>query len=117
MGLPDIFLNLKIDRWYKVFVYLGGFVLVVSLFVEVRGITNAQLQLISSGFFFIGIGEWKNHKVASWIKPPNVYTGPTALVQVPIRKADLFGICLDIIGLTLIILGVWNIIKGCPVSS
>ncbi len=111
MGFSDIFQNLKIDTWYKVFVYLGGVVLVISLFVEVKGITNTQLQLLSAGCFFIGIGEWKNHKVEVWTKPPNVYTGPAALIQVPIRKADMIGIILDVVGLVLIIFGGWNIIK------
>jgi len=113
MGFSDIFSNLKLDTWYKVFVYLGGLVLIISLFVEVKGIANTQLQLLSAGFFFIGIGEWKNYKVQSWIKPPNVYTGPTAFIQGSIRKPDLVGIILDITGLVLIVLGVYSIIKGC----
>ena len=44
-------------------------------------------------------------------KPPNVYTGPAALVKMPIRKADLVGVVFDMLGIILIILGIWSIIK------
>ena len=112
VDLSGIFRNLKLDTWYKAFVYLGGLVLLISFFVEVKGITNTQLQLLAGGCFFIGIGEWKNHKVASWIKPPNVYTGPAALIKVPIRKADWVGRILDTSGLVLVGLGLYSVING-----
>jgi len=110
MEFSNILRNLKIDTWYKAFVYLGGLVLTISFFVEAKGITNTQLQLLSAGVFFVGIGEWKNRKILAYMKPSNAY-GPAALFQKPIRKPDLVGILFDIIGVFLIILGTWSIIK------
>ncbi|RLJ00862.1 MAG: hypothetical protein DRP11_05340 [Candidatus Aenigmatarchaeota archaeon] len=104
MEFSDILRNLKIDTWYKAFVYLGGLVLAISFFVEAKGITNTQLQLLSAGIFFFGIGEWKNHKLL-------VEHRPTVLIQYPIRKPDFFGVILELIGTTLIILSIWSIIK------
>ena len=52
-----------------------GAVLAAAFYVDARGVTNQQLQLIAGGPFLIGLGEWKNHRNESWIKPPNVYTG------------------------------------------
>ncbi len=98
MAIPDVFKNLAIDTWYKAFVYLGGIVLVASLFVEVKGLTPGQAQLIALGVFLVGIGEWKNHKIANWIKPANVYTGGPALVSATVRKPDPFGVVCDVLG-------------------
>lgn len=39
--------GLKLDRWYKVFVYTGLFLFVISLFLPIKGITNSELQLLS----------------------------------------------------------------------
>ncbi len=71
MGIGDFLKGLKIDRWYKVFVYLGALAFIISLLIEVKGITNLELQLLSLGFFFIGVGEWKNEKRAVEFKPAN----------------------------------------------
>lgn len=59
---------------------------------------------------FIGLGEWKNHKYAAVIKPPNAYTGPPAFIQAKMRIPDAFGIILDIIGVILLLSGVLFII-------
>lgn len=88
---------------------MGGSLLLVSLFKETKGITNAQLQLLSAGALLLGLGEWKNHKVASCIKPPNVYTGPAAIISYPIRQADMVGVVLDVLGAVLLVRGVWSI--------
>jgi len=111
MDVSKVLDSLKIDTWYKALVYLGGVVLGCSLFLDVKGITNQQLQLLSSGVFLFGLGEWKNHKVIAGFKPPNAYTGPAAFMQTKVRGADFFGILLDLIGLALIGLGVWSLIK------
>jgi len=59
--------GLIIDAWYKVFVYLGAVGFVLALFVDVKRITNQELIVLSLGFFFIGIGVWKNRKWVSFI--------------------------------------------------
>ena len=70
--MADYFKSLKIDSWYMVFVYLGGLLLVFSLFIPTQWITNKQLILLSTGILLIGLGEWKNHKHYTGIKEGNV---------------------------------------------
>jgi hypothetical protein len=65
MNIGDFLKGLAIDTWYKALMYLGGAVFAVSLFVDVKGIGNVNAQLLSSGCFLLGLGEWKNHKVQS----------------------------------------------------
>lgn len=90
--------------------YLGGAVFAVSLFVDVKGIGNVNAQLLSGGCFLLGLGEWKNHKVESWIKPPNAYTGGTALMSSTVRKPDFIGVLLLILGVALLCVAAWRII-------
>ncbi len=106
MDFSGFFKSLVIDSWYKVFVYLGGIILLISFFVEVKGISNSQLQLLSGGCFFLGMGEWKNHTTISWIKPPNVYTGGAMLLEKVIWRPTLIGIVFDLVGFYLLYLGV-----------
>ena len=110
MDIGDFLKGLAIDRWYKVFVYLGALALIVSLFIEVKGITNFELQMLSLGFFFIGIGEWKNEKTEVWNKPPNAYTGPAAIIEIPVRRPDFWGVFFDVIGVIFFLSGIGHII-------
>jgi hypothetical protein len=112
MNVPDVLKSLAIDTWYKVFIALGAVVLVLSLFTEVKGIKNSNVQLLSAGILLIGLGEWKNNKVVSWIKPPNAYTGPAALMQGVTRQPDFIGVSLLLTGIGLVIAGVWRIFHG-----
>jgi hypothetical protein len=108
----ELFKNFAIDTWYKAVMYLAAIVFVVSLFSTVKGLTNSQLELLSGGAFLFGLGEWKNHKVRSWIKPPNADTGPAAYMETTIRSADFLGILLEIIGTVLILVAIWRIFRG-----
>ena len=110
--MADFFKSLKIDAWYIVLVYLGGLLLLFSVFVPAQWVTNKQMILVSSGMLLIGLGEWKNHKWYGQIKPPNAYTGPAAFIQTEIRQANLVGIILVVIGVILIILGITDLINN-----
>jgi hypothetical protein len=112
MDASSLFKNFKIDIWYKAVMYLGAVVFVISLFSPVKGLTNSQVQLLSGGAFLLGLGEWKNHKVISGIKPPNAYTGPAAFIQTTVRSADFIGLLLDGGGIVLILLAIWRILRG-----
>ncbi len=112
MNIGDFLKGLAIDAWYKALMYLGGAVFAMSLFVDVRGIGNVRAQLLSSGCFLIGLGEWKNHKVQSWIKPPNAYTGGAALMSATVRKPDFVGVLFEILGTALLCVAAWKIIHG-----
>jgi hypothetical protein len=110
VNVPDILKSLAIDTWYKVFIALGAVVLVLSLFTEVKGIKNSHAQLVSAGILLIGVGEWKNHKIRAWIKPPNAYTGPAAYIQNVVREPDLVGILFVSLGVILVAIGIWRIL-------
>lgn len=112
MEATDLFKSIAVDTWYKALMYLGGAALFGSFFWEVRGITNGQLQLLTGGAFLIGVGEWKNHKVASWFKPPHISTGPAAFMSAPLRSADAVGVLLDVIGVLLFAMGILSIAGG-----
>ncbi len=99
MTIPNILENLKLDAYYMILVYLGAFLFVFSLFIPTLWLSNRLLGLFALGIFFIGLGEWKNHKWRSWIKESNVYTGGPALMKVKIREPDIIGYLLDFIGL------------------
>lgn len=108
---PSGFLkSLALDTWYKAVMYCGVALFAVGLTVNVRGITNGEALLLGVGLFLIGLGEWKNHKVAAWIKPPNVYTGGAALMQTKIRKADALGILFELCGVVAVGFGLWHVI-------
>ena len=98
MGISDFLKGLTIDVWYKVFVYLGALLFVISLFASVKCISNCQLQLFSMGMFLIGIGEWENHK-HSW-------------THGEVRQPDLVGTLLELTGVILVILSICGIIRS-----
>ena len=112
MNIGDFLKGLAIDAWYKALMYLGGTVFAVSLFIDVKGIGNVNAQMLSGGCFLLGLGEWKNHKVASWIKPPNAYTGGAARMSTTVRKPDFVGVLLEILGVALLGLAAWRVIRG-----
>jgi len=99
--VDNLFKTLNLDTWYKVLVYLGGIGFILSLFIPIpiAGVTNKQVISISLGMFFLGLGEWKNHKYLSWWEIPTVFA------QTKIRKPDVIGIVFDIVGLLLLSVG------------
>ena len=104
MDWPKLPNNLKLDAWYMVFVYIGVCGFLLSIFVPVQVFDNKNIMTLMLGLMFIGLGEWKNQKVKSFIKEANFYTGGPALVQTKFRHPDLIGNVLDIIGGILIII-------------
>ena len=110
MDVSDVLKSLSIDTWYKAVMCLGGGILAVSFFLPVHGISSVELQLLSSGTFLFGLGEWKNHKRESWIKPPNAYTGGAAFLNATVRRPDFVGVLFDLVGVCLFAFGVWKII-------
>lgn len=103
MNPPDFLKNLALDVWYKVFIVVGAVLFIVSLIVDLKGITNNQAQLLAGGLFFLGIGEWINHSKTQDILPPNVYTGGRALLITTSKwKPKIIGVLFDIIGIFLL---------------
>lgn len=112
LGLGDFLKSFAIDAWYKALMYVGGVVLVASFFLDVKGVSAGQLQLLSGGAFLVGLGEWKNHKVESWIKPPNAYTGGAALMSSTVRRPDFVGVVFELVGAVLLGVATWKMITS-----
>ena len=54
----NFFNNIKIDSWYKAFIYLGSLLCIGSTFFEVHVFDNQNLFLLGLGLFCIGCGKW-----------------------------------------------------------
>ena len=108
--MSELFKGLKLDSWYMAITYIGGVALLLSFFFEVNEISNNNLQILAGGIFLFGLGEWKNHKEKSFIKPSNAYTGPAAVISYKVRNPDAFGLLLDLIGLIMIGYGIYLIV-------
>lgn len=110
MGPGDFLKNLALDAWYKVILYLGGIVFVLSIFIPVQGMSSRQVQAISGGFFLLGLGVWMDQKKDTAIQPPNVYTGGHALMLTRHYWAPGLGLLPALGGVALIILGILAVI-------
>jgi hypothetical protein len=109
--MTELFKGLKLDSWYMAVTYLGGVALLLSFFFEVKGISNNYLQILTGGIFLFGLGEWKNHKNESYIKPSNAYTGPAAYISYTVRRPDAFGLMLNLMGLIMITYGIYLLVS------
>ncbi len=103
MEIGEWFKSFVIDTWYKASLFAGAGLFVLSLCIDVKGMSNGQLQVLSGGLFLLGLGVWKNQKVASFIKPPNVYTGPAALMSTKVRQVDAVGGLFEVLGVILLV--------------
>ena len=110
MDIPKLLEKLSLDAWYKVLILIGFTLFVISLLFEIHGITNKQLLLLSGGLFLIGLGEWKNHKIITGIKPPNAYTGPAAIISQTKWLPDVIGVIMDLIGILMLVLFICSIL-------
>ena len=81
--------------WYKVFFVLGVVLFVVLLFFEFIGNPNIT-QSFAGGFFFLGIGEWINHKNLPAIFELGTYT---LFISKTLWKPKILGLVFDILGI------------------
>ncbi|MFC1453812.1 hypothetical protein ACFLQL_01380 [Verrucomicrobiota bacterium] len=91
--------SLKIDYWYKALLVLASCTLLVSLSVEMKGVENCVVQLISLSAIFIGIGEWMNHPLQTRITPGYKITGYPRINTFGGNSFDLVGLLLLIVGI------------------
>ena len=94
--------NLVIDFWYKALLAIGTCVLIASLSIEMKGVENCVVQLISLVCILIGLGEWINHPLQEVLYPRGKLTGYP-------RKNKIGGNTLDILGIIFVIIGVVKI--------
>jgi uncharacterized membrane protein len=100
--------GLNLDKWYKALFFLGAGLFLVSIFVDIRGMSNTLLVFISLGMFFIGFGEWLNAGKVVAIIPPNVYLGGQAIkVEQPAWRPRPLGLLLDLVGIFMLFIGIY----------
>lgn len=105
------FLNgLKIDYWYKAVLVAGVGFLVLSLTVELQGIENSHMALMSLGISLVGLREWINHPLQQSILGPSIgYPGWGKLSGHP-RRNTLLGNLFLLAGIALTGLGIYRLV-------
>jgi hypothetical protein len=100
MNFSDLLKSLALDKWYKILIYLGGLIILGSLFLPIHGISSKSALFLGLSLFLIGNGIWKTEKHYTGILPPNAYYGGSALkVTKENHEFDLIGAILIIIGI------------------
>ena len=82
---------LKIDYWYKILPVVATVTLIIGLTVEVKGVSNILVQLVSIGVIFIGIGEWINHPLQTGVGPGLKITSYNRINTIAGNTWDLLG--------------------------
>lgn len=96
--------KLKIDYWYKAVLVTSTCVLIVSLTVELKGVENSAVQLISLGCVFWGLGEWINH-------PYQEKIGIGFKISGHPRNGSGAGYAFDLFGWILILIGIVKVFR------
>lgn len=99
MSLPTVFDNLSVDSWFKAVTYIGGLLLIFSLFFPTQAFSNSLIATFGAGMFVYGLGRWKNHKTTSTM----TYGG---ILSVTHRKTDPLGLLLEGVGLLILMYGI-----------
>lgn len=100
MGYFD---NLPLDTWFKAVTYLGGIVLILSLTVELKSVSNEVMTTIGFGMFLYGIGRWKNQKTRTQFVPGGKLSWKA-------RDSDIIGLLLEVTGLLAIVSAIGYVI-------
>lgn len=48
------------DAWYKALLYIGAALIMISLTIDVKWLSNETLGLVGFGLFFYSLGEWSS---------------------------------------------------------
>jgi len=92
--------NLTMKWWHAILMTTSFFVFIVSLTIELKVFSNETIAFISSGAFFIGLGEFANQSFQVGINPVTRIT-----TKRDIRIHTFFGYLFDLIGIILILKG------------
>ena len=104
--------NLKLDKWYALVLYLGAFFIVASLYFTIDFLEEAHLFGLGLGMVLVGLSFLIAEKTLSVIKSPNAYTGGTALFSWKEIHHNFFTATLLIIGLLLVCIFGFLIVKS-----
>ncbi len=99
--------NLELEGWYKVSIVISFSILILALTVELQGVDNNTVQLISLGGLFISLGEWVNHPLQTSLHQPSAYMPHGGTTTGHPRNNRPIGIFFDILGICLVIWGIF----------
>ncbi|MCX5791858.1 MAG: hypothetical protein NTY45_06505 [Elusimicrobia bacterium] len=88
--------NFALDRWYKILIWLGLFLLVIAFLGFAKWFTNADTGILGFSLLFIGLGEWKTQKI-------KIQETEGGILKLPTRDVDFISVVLWGAGLTLLI--------------
>lgn len=99
---------LVLDYWYKLMIAIAFTCLILSLTVNLVGVDNNAVQLISLGCIFWGIGEWINHPLQqTLVKAAGGF--PVGKTSGHPRNGSIPGYFFDLVGLAILGLGIYKL--------
>lgn len=93
--------NFNVQHWYK-----GAVAAAVALLGIGAVAKDATLIAIALGILFVGLGEWINHPFISRFIPSPGFGIPSGIASGEVRRPNVAGIVLDILGLAFVVVGV-----------
>lgn len=96
--------KLALDHWYKVLMAAGFAVFLLSGAGLLPVLPGKPALLVALGTFFFGLGEWRNHPLQTRVHLNLKITGYP-------RRPCLSGLAFDLLGLALIALGLWHLLR------
>jgi len=100
--------NLALDYWYQVLMVVGLVVFLLSGSGVLSAYPVAPTVSISSGLFFLGLGEWVNHPLQVKFVSANAYHPAGKITGYP-RNNSGHGILFVILGSALIAYGLYSL--------
>lgn len=104
--------NLKLNTWYGITLYLGVLLIAAAFYFNKDFLEEKHVMGLGIGMVLVGISMIMAEKHLSTIKPPNVYTGGPALLSWIEIRHNAFTMVLLIIGIGLIGLFGFLLVKG-----
>ncbi|MDD4409087.1 MAG: hypothetical protein PHW52_00345 [Candidatus Pacebacteria bacterium] len=101
--MTNLFNNFKLDKWWRIVLCLGISSVIGSFVYTPQFIEAKNLFGIGLGMILVGISYIMAESSHSWIKPPNAYTGGTALITQDFTKHNIITRTICFIGICLII--------------
>jgi hypothetical protein len=115
-GYATVFEKLNLERWYRVFVYVGVLLFFpgIPLVVEGHPVFAANLMVWGAAFFFLGMGEWINHPASRENRGSASFFGP-GMARVPHPGGlllDAVGALLFVLAMALTLHSIWLVLPN-----
>jgi hypothetical protein len=104
--------NLKLDRWWKIVLWLAIFLLTITFSLKPNFLDSRHITGLALGMVFVSIAFLIAEKSNLYIKPPNAYTGGTALITEYRIEHNIFTRSMFVVGILVIMLFSFLLIKS-----